>query len=291
MVLKIWPPDGPNQNSHRERHAKLRALESFRPALALPIADLDGNTVRQLQDGRFAELFQWLEGESVGPAPDRETIEACVTTLARLHRHLSANFGHVDAPSGSIRQRIAQLKHLMTKGFDEAGVLLDRQAFASNEIREGLIRIVKMARRLAPVAGRMLAPLQDQVFPIRTVLRDVRPNHFLTLGGQIYGLVDFGALGVDVVSLDLARLIGEWLPNVPEALGVVVGSYERIRTLNTQEITAIEPLMTSAAVIGGVAWVDIYGRNRLRTDDLSGMIRAIAHAESRLRIHCDRNSC
>ena len=46
---------------------------------------------------------------------------------------------------------------------------------------------------------------------LQPCLRDARPEHFLFDGDQLSGLVDFGAMAVDSVVGDLARLIGEWL--------------------------------------------------------------------------------
>ena len=68
--------------------------------------------------------------------------------------------------------------------------------------------------------------------PLQPCLRDARPEHFLFEGDRVSGLVNFGAMGVDCVAGDLARLIGEWLDGDPTARAEALAAYERIRPLD-----------------------------------------------------------
>ena len=52
---------------------------------------------------------------------------------------------------------------------------------------------------------------------LQPALRDARPEHFLFEDDRLSGLVDFGAMGVESVAADLARLIGEWFDGDPDA--------------------------------------------------------------------------
>ena len=54
-------------------------------------------------------------------------------------------------------------------------------------------------------------------------LRDARPEHFLFVENVLTGLIDFGAMDFETVAGDLARLLGEWLPDLPELRGCLLG--------------------------------------------------------------------
>ena len=63
-----------------------------------------------------------------------------------------------------------------------------------------------LARQLGPM---LLVPLEqsaDRIIRVQPCLRDARPEHFLFEGDRLSGLVDYGAMGVDSVAGDLARL-------------------------------------------------------------------------------------
>lgn len=284
MILKIWPTDGPEIAAQRFRHHSLEPLRNFTPVPALPIPDANGRTLRILEDGRCAELFRWLEGDPVGQDPPDETIRQVMTTLARLHRLWSANFGQREQISDAVRRRIVQLNELASGGIDDAANELLRPNPTGQDMRSKLLAIIELARKLLPQAVRTLEPLASQRLPLQIVLRDTRPNHFLTRDENVVGLIDFGAIGFDSVALDLARLFGEWPQIDRRKRDLAFRSYESVRPLNPAEMAAIEPLITSAAILGGVAWVDIVCRRRMSEGRETAAISAITHAEIRLKI-------
>ncbi len=70
---------------------------------------------------------------------------------------------------------------------------------------------IRLARTVAPQVREPLRQASSRSVMLQPCLRDARPEHFLFEGDQLSGLVDFGAMAVDSVVGDLARLIGEWL--------------------------------------------------------------------------------
>lgn len=288
MVLKIWPKNGPEVSEQRRRHVALQPLRGFTPELALPVPDANGQTLRALPDGRCAELFRWLQGEPVGQDPPEATIRQVMSTLARLHRLWSANFGQRTGNSDGIRQRIQQLRDLESGGLDIAENEVHRQR-SINEIARGkLLTIVNLARSVLPVALRTLEPVADSRLPLQIVLRDTRPNHFLTKGENVVGLVDFGAIGFDTVAQDLARIFGEWHRIDRGNRDLAYRAYESIRPLEPAEWAVIEPSITTSAVLGGVAWVDIVCHRELAAGREAALTAALTHAESRLKVQADR---
>lgn len=294
MLLKVWPADGPSRETHIWRHRNLLGLNDFRPELAIPIEDLQGRTLRTLPDWRQAELFRWLEGEQVGLIPAAETVREVVTTLSRLHTFWNRKDLGKKGISESLKNRITRLLALEAGGYSELLRNLklphDSEMANSEEFSRRLDSILKMARRLTPFAIRSIESVVSREMPLQIVLRDVRPNHFLSRDGQVVGLFDFGAIGLDTVALDLSRLLGEWYRLDRATKDLALTTYESFRRLEPAEIAAVEPLILANAILGGIAWFDIHDRRRLTLGRETAAIRALKHAEERLRHQCERHS-
>ena len=91
-------------------------------------------------------------------------------------------------------------------------------------------------------------------FDVQPALRDARPEHFLFEDDRLSGLVDFGAMGVESVAADLARLIGEWLDGDRAARREALASYERVRPLDPDEARLIEVFEATTALLIGERW-------------------------------------
>src|SRR5262249_33732062 len=136
------------------------------------------------------------------------------------------------------------------------------------------------------VAPRIRDPLRQaagRVVPLQPCLRDARPDHFLFEGDCLRGLVDFGAMGVDCVAGDLARLMGEWLDGEPAARGNALAAYEGIRPLEARESALIAAFESSSALLIGEHWIRWhYVERRVFDDPLAvthGIARGLGHLE------------
>ena len=144
-------------------------------------------------------------------------------------------------------------------------------------------RWLGLARAIAP---HLLGPLRDaagRVVSLQPCLRDARPEHFLFEGDRVSGLVDFGAMGVDCVVGDLARLMGEWLAGDRSARTEALAAYERIRPLDAAESSLIEAFASSSALLIGEHWIRWHYIEGRRFDDpqaiTQGIARGLAHIE------------
>ena len=93
------------------------------------------------------------------------------------------------------------------------------------------------------------------VVRIQPCLRDARPEHFLFEADRLSGLVDFGAMGVDSVAGDLARLMGEWLDGDLVASEEALAAYEQVRPLDPDEARLIGVFEAATALLIGERWV------------------------------------
>jgi Ser/Thr protein kinase RdoA (MazF antagonist) len=252
LVLRAWPPHGPGRDHIAQVHLWLAQTASlgFVPA---PLADRAGRTIVEY-DGRLWELAPWMEG-----APDRAQppgaarLEAAFAGLAAFHARLAG--AECTGVSPGLRQRHLTLAQLIDGGFDQLEAAVTRGGAAADPDRTTALSWLTLARRIAPS---WLSPLElwaRQVIRLQPCLRDARPEHFLFEGDRLSGLVDFGAMRVDTVSGDLARLLGEWLDGDSKARLRALAAYERVQPLAPLEQSAIEPFESATAVLIGERWV------------------------------------
>ena len=132
----------------------------------------------------------------------------------------------------------------------------------------------------------LLDPLEQaaaRIVPVQPCLRDARPEHFLFEGDRLSGLVDYGAMGVDSVAADLARLLGEWTCGDLAARREALDSYERVRPLGPSEASLIRVFESATALLIGERWLRwkyIEGR---AFDDPNAVAKGLARSLSKLR--------
>ena len=109
--------------------------------------------------------------------------------------------------------------------------------------------------RLGPVLLEPLEQAAARIIRLQPCLRDARPEHFLFEGDRLSGLVDYGAMGVDSVAGDLARLLGEWSGGDPTARSEALDSYQVVRPLDPTEASLIRVFESATALLIGERWV------------------------------------
>ncbi len=117
---------------------------------------------------------------------------------------------------------------------------------------------------------------------LQPCLRDARPDHFLFEGDRLTGLIDFGAMGLEAVSADLARLLSEWVGPDLLARAEALDTYTSIRHLEDAEATLIDVFESSAAVLGAGHWIRWHFVEGRRFDDPEAVSRGIERGLERL---------
>ncbi len=271
MVLRLWPSDGLGR-AHREQvHRWLKRARDL-PFVPVPIADRSGATLQESASGLW-ELSRWMPGvsESEGsPAPVR--VASAFAALAAFHRCFAGDRRRARSPG--LADRAGAIAGLIRGGFDEL-----EQAITADATRALAIRWLALARRMAP---RLLGPAREAAsreVPLQPCLRDARGEHFLFEDDRVTGLVDFGAMGMDCVACDLARLIGDWLDDAPAARAGALAAYECVRPLAPDEAAAIPAFVTSTALLIGERWVRWHYVEGRRFEDAlavaTGLVRSI----------------
>ena len=81
------------------------------------------------------------------------------------------------------------------------------------------------------------------------------------------GIVDFGAMRVDAVAGDIARLLGSLVGDDPIGWQGGLSAYESVRPLSTSELALIPAFDRSGILLGAINWLDwIYLQGRQFND-------------------------
>jgi homoserine kinase type II len=277
IALRLWPPHGPGRAQLEQVHHWLLLAEDlgFVPA---PIADRSGRTLQE-REGGFWELAPWMPGAAdVTRPPAQARVRSGFAALAAFHQRLAGE--RRPGASPGLGHRHEAVAHLIRGGFEALEpAIRDSQ----DEIRPMALRWLGLARIVAP---RLLDPLREaagRAVPLQPCLRDARPEHLLFEGDRVSGLIDFGAMGVDCVAGDLARLMGEWLDEDSTARAEAMAVYERIRPLDAVEAALIDAFASSSALLIGERWIRWHYIELRRFDDASavtdGIARGVAHLQ------------
>jgi homoserine kinase type II len=203
-------------------------------------------------DGRLWEVSPWLPGAAdLGHPPSPAHLSAGFSGLALLHEALAED--RVLGPSASLRNRLAETDGLLLGGFDCLETALPR---AGDDPRsEAARRWLALARSMAPSVRETLVRAAGRSESLQPCLRDARPDHFLFEGEHLSGLVDFGAMGIDLVEGDLARLLTEWAGTDRDARQRALAAYTAIRPLPGVQPALIDAFESSAALLGAGHWI------------------------------------
>jgi Ser/Thr protein kinase RdoA (MazF antagonist) len=246
LGLRAWPPAplGPDAARLAAIHGWLAGARAL-PFVPVPIAGLDGRTWHNL-GGRLWELVPWLPGEAEPIPSDRPArLEAGFAALGSLHRAL-AGCGVGVGTSPNVRARREELDRLARGGLE---------ALARAAGSPVAARWVLLAGRLAGPFAEALRRVEAVRVPLQPCARDMRGCHLLFEGDSVRGLLDFGAMGIDGVATDLARLIEDWLGFDPEAARRGLASYEAVRPLEPGERRLIAPLARAGSLLAGANWL------------------------------------
>lgn len=279
-MLRAWPRHGPDREHLKLVHRWLVPTGDL-GFIPVPIADLTGATLQEFQ-GQLWELAPWMPGASESARPPAiGRVRSAFAAMGALHQRLATE--RREGVSPGLVQRLEEITGLAHGGLaDIEGVVGRAPGARSEPTWMNAARWLTLARAVAP---RLVEPLREaarRVVPLQPCLRDARPEHFLFEGDRVTGLVDFGAMGVDCVAGDLARLTGEWLDEAGDlpARREALTAYERVRPLEASEAALIDVFAASTALLIGERWLRWEFVERRRFDDpratADGLARGLA---------------
>lgn len=278
LVARQWPNDDSDRLRIERIHLWLSRTSHLR-FVPQPITGRDGRSV-QCEFGKLWEITPWMPGHpDLATPPNLDHVRSAFAALAEFHSLL----GEIsrNTTSAGLISRVSEIEALLDRDLDLWMNLVSKATVDESQ------RLAKdwlgLAQRLAPHLLPEIREAAAKPIVTQPVLRDVRPDHFLFSSGQITGLVDFGAMSIDAVSADLARLLNEWLaaPDLTSR-NEAIASYERIRPLSVVEKESIRAFESSADLLRGARWVrwQFVEKREFANPDaiLRGLRKSVEHA-------------
>jgi Ser/Thr protein kinase RdoA (MazF antagonist) len=251
FALRCWPSEQSSPSRldtiHTLMHQALERGLRFVPQL---LRTNDGATW-QMREDRAWEVSTWMRGQADFTAqPSLNRLLAAVRALGKLHRAWRPE-QQLMAPSPGIQRRRARLAAWPTV----------RQQLQAAPLPEGPVEELT-CRSLAalvvavPKALQQLQPWCGAALPLQPCLADIWHDHVLFRGERVTGIVDYGSVRRDHISVDLARLLGSLVPDDPVWWAAALDSYSNRRPLLPAEWDLVRVLDISGVVVGVMNWLE-----------------------------------
>jgi Ser/Thr protein kinase RdoA (MazF antagonist) len=257
LCLRRWPREHPDRQQLEFIQAVLWHVrqEGFRLA-PLPL-ETRSHAGYVCEAGHLWELTPWVPGEAnYHRAPSPKKLRGAAAALAGFHR-AAASFPiphrGPDTPPG-LAGRLDRL-HSWTES------KLARLAAAIPTV--DWPELAERAGRLLPLFARAMEPVSDVLqqasairVPLEPCIRDIWHDHVLYMDEHVSGIIDFGAMRVDSVATDLARLLGSFCGDDGAAWLEGLNAYDAIRPLSSSEALLITAYDRSNVLLSGMNWLE-----------------------------------
>jgi homoserine kinase type II len=243
-----------------------------------PIASSDGRTIVE-EGGKLWELAAWMDGSAdLGSPPKRAHVCSGFAGLAAFHQAMARY--RTEGVSPGIVGRLGEVQAWQVRGFTRLERVLDEiPPDPANQVAQ---RWLELARKVAPRVRAQLVEGSRIKVGVQPCLRDARPDHLLFKDDRLTGLVDFGAMGIDSVAADLARLMSEWLGDDRVERDAAMDAYSKIRPLQAGELALVPIFEASSALLSGGRWASWHFFEGKVFDDPHAVIRGFHKGLDRL---------
>ena len=256
--LRRWPQGHPTIDGLSAMHGLMRHVDQVGFKLSpVPLPTQEGQTY-YLNEEHLWEFTNWLPGEAnflSQPSPGKLKAAACC--LADFHRaaklYTNGNARPQVAVSSGLNQRLSILQKLQQSELD----LLwhATRSAAPTPLRELALELLEGILNTLEKTIPRCRQLVDQPLPLQWCLRDVRHDHFLFTEDRVTGLIDFGAVAVDSVAGDLARMLGSMTGDDGEAWRSGIEAYTARLALSAAERRAIVVFDEGGTICSAANWV------------------------------------
>lgn len=274
LLARQWP-DGSDRD-HVERVARWLKRADRLGFIPVPIHGRDGRSV-QPSEGTFWTVEPWKPGSAV-QVPSQEQARSAFESLARFHKSMGEITPNAISPG--LTSRVGEIDGLIARDILQWGRIVARAT--PGKTRDLAQQWLANAARSAPAILQEARPFAMKTMPIQPVIRDARPEHILFEDAKVTGMVDFGAMGIDAVSTDFSRLIGEWFTTDSSLRNVAIEAYSSQRPLTQIEESAILIFERTAALLAGARWLRWGFVEPRQFEDPSAIERGLSRAVRRI---------
>ena len=255
LCLRCWPP-GTEKKMVKQVHDVLtHAASRGIDFIPVPFRSNRGATIVEHSE-RWWEVAPWMPGNAnFHQDPSMAKLVAALTALGHLHVAMSdfesRTLGVGISPG--LQRRQDQLEVFLRTDCQRLQAALPNVRWP-DFVRRAERQLALFSTCAIPVA-RSLSTTQDLIVPLQWCVRDVWHDHVLFAGEEVVGLVDFGALRVESVVGDIARLLGSLVGDDVQAWQVGLEAYESVSPLSSTERRLLRAFDRSSVLLSGMNWL------------------------------------
>jgi len=235
FCLRRWPRPHPMPSALKMIHDVLQHVYSNGcPFVAVPLKSKDGRTLIRSDDYAW-EVSQWVSGAADFLAdPNDRRLYSAMHALANFHI-AAAQWRSTDFGSENL-QTVARNLNRVPEAISIARDKCHRSKIAPMKLLELVEHLQRGGQQLADSLLQQMKPFRSELkYRIQPVIRDIWHDHVFFDGDTVTGIVDFGAMSTDIVSFDLARLLGSLVGNDLDRFMKAIDAYSEIRPLSNAE--------------------------------------------------------
>jgi len=283
--LRRWPKEHPTADRLIEIHGLLKHLsQADIDSVPVPRA-MDNGATYLRQSGYLWELSPWMPGEADdSEQPNSARLAAAMTALAQLHLAASSYSPGkpIDAPTPSVGlgRRQQALDQLQQGELQQVRSVVS--ASSPGALREIAAELVEVIARVLDQVAADARSWSNVALPQQWCLRDVWKDHILFQQDRVSGIVDFGAVGVESVAGDLARLLGSLVSDEPTLWKAGMEVYEKSRPLTADERSAVGLFDSTGLVLSAANWLRWLFLGQRKFADTPGVLARMHHLGRRL---------
>ena len=296
FCLRKWPRQLDLRRLELIHRSLLHASQKECDFLPVPRTHIDGTTHCR-KEQHIWELTTWMPGQAdfwhAAAASEDETaslriakLKNAAMTLARFHLAVADLMPISHRGSPSVITRLSQLRQWMRQDAENI-----RQAVAASRSRQlEILKEEQLANDIldgfklnAGPIEQLLSAAIPLVVPLQICIKDIWHDHVLFTGEQVTGVVDFGAMSIDTVACDIARLFGSLIADDSNMWAVAINAYETVRPLQANERRLIKVFDRSTTLMSGMNWLNwIFLENR-EFEDLLAVRKRLLMINERLQ--------
>jgi homoserine kinase type II len=282
LCLRAWPRESPNEAQLAFIHKTLLRVQSrgveFVPA---PFQTRDGATYVQ-HDRMLWELTPWMRGRAdYHEQPNLDRLHSAMRALAQFHLAAASTNG-VDptGPSPTLQRRVRELRSFLNgPALSELRRRVPDRRWPEMDERAGRILdyVASYQKSLNQLLDQPLTPVTQQ-----PVIRDIWHDHVLFEENSVSGVIDFGAVSVDTVAVDIARLLGSLADSDEIQWREGLRAYRELRPLSLAQQELLVTLDRTGVFAGGLVWLRWHYLEHRTFENQPGVLARVDHFLNRL---------
>ncbi len=279
LCLRAWPPHETWPQLLFRHHLMTLARQSSLFFVPTILSTLEGASAVE-HAGQLWELSEWLPGRpDFHDHPSSPRLEAACTALAQLHT-VWRSVPSTDAGCPAVRRRLTFLDEwhrLLRSGWHPLAV-----ADSSDPLRPIAERAWSQLPAALEWVSRRLQPWRDYHPRLQPCLGDPWHDHLLFEGERLTGLIDYGAVKIDHVAVDVARMLGSLVRDDAAGWQTGLQAYRQVAPLTAVEEELAHALDETGIVVGAANWLRWLYEEQRPFADRTAVARRLTELVARL---------